>query len=60
MIILTNQPDELSDSGLLFGFKKRRAQWDEVTRLAELVYSDFVNASVHTKILLEALEELRQ
>ena len=60
MIILIDQPDEFSLSGKLFGSKKRREQYERVTHLAEVVYTDVVNASVHVKFLLEALEELRQ
>lgn len=58
VIRMTDYPNEPSLSGAQFSFAKPRKQLEHLMELAELVYTDAMNAGVHTKLLMEELEEL--
>lgn len=60
VIILTNQPDKRSSSGESSRSDDAFELRQKVMRFTDLVFADFVNASVHTKLLQKALEELWQ
>lgn len=58
MITLTNQSDEPSPLGSATNSEAPREQIEKVRSLAKLVYRDYVNAAVHSKVLFDELEEL--
>lgn len=58
MINLSNRPDEPMPSGTPYSSIADREQCKRVLDLAELVYTDVMNASVHMHFLMEALESL--